>query len=554
MGGHMVGNSQALGTAIARLQSGQFQAAEQILRVFVQSEPHHADAWCFLGIALGLQNQPDESVTCFRRAVELKPGSFEIQTNLGIALLKQRHWDEAQTSLRAALALKPDHVLALNALGHVLAELGQLDAALDVYRQSLRIQPNFAETYIHLGIRLREQKQLDEALRCLRQALALRPHSVEALSNLGHCLREQADLDEALSCYQQALRLRPHSAEGHNDLGIALTDVGRLEEAAAHFREALRFKPDCASALCGLGELALHGRLPLTDEEVARVPRFLASNNPSPRERASLHLLQASLLDRQGRYEEAFAHYRQSNELRHGLLKAQGQVFDVEQHHGFIEALIAAFDRSYFQRVEAFGLETDLPVFIVGMPRSGTSLVEQILASHPRVFGGGELKEIRKIASALPPAPAPGDPASAWIGSEASRSLAGQYLRRLTDLGGAAFRVTDKMFDNYLHLGLIYTLFPRARVIHCRRQALDVCFSCYTQDFRGMAFTTSLKDLGRYHRAYAKLMAHWRAVLPQPMLEVDYEELVANQETESRRLIAFCGLVCWSSDSCVDVC
>src|SRR5262249_34215860 len=140
---------------------------------------------------------------------------------------------------------------------------------------------------------------------------------------------------------------------------------------------------------------------PLTDEEAARVTEFLGSDEPSPRDRASLHLLQAGMLDRQGRYEEAFTHYRQSNDLRHGLLKAQGESFNARQHRQFIEDLIAGFDQAFFQQVEAFGSATQLPVFIVGMPRSGTTLVEQILASHPLVFGGGELKEIRKIVSAM---------------------------------------------------------------------------------------------------------------------------------------------------------
>jgi tetratricopeptide (TPR) repeat protein len=472
----MIDSSSTLTEVSRHLHSGRFQAAEQILRDLIRSEPDQADAWCFLGIALGLQNQFDESAKCLRRAVELRPDSFDIRTNFGIGLLRQGYWEEARASLLAALALKPDHVVALDALGQ-----------------------------------------------------------------LGHCFREQARHDEALACYEEALRLRP-SSDGHNHLAVALTDVGRLEEAADHFRAALGIQPDYLAALCGLGELALHGGLLLTDQEAVRVTEFLASDRPSPRERVSLHLLQAGLLDRQGRFPEAFAHYRQSNELRGSLLKAQGQAFDADRHDRFVDELIGVYDGDYFRRVAASGVESDLPVFIVGMPRSGTSLVEQILASHPRVFGGGERKEIRKIASALAPARAGGAAAVDGVGGEVVRSLAAQYLQRLTELGSAALRVTDKLFDNYLNLGVIFTLIPRARVIHCRRQALDVCFSCYTQDFRGLAFSTSLQDLGRYHRAYARLMAHWRAVLPQALLEMDYEELVANQEAESRRLVAFCGL------------
>jgi hypothetical protein len=288
--------------------------------------------------------------------------------------------------------------------------------------------------------------------------------------------------------------------------------------------------------------LAIHGRIPLAASEVERVAELLASDEVSPRDRASLHLVQAGLLDQQGCFEKAFEHYRRSSDLRRELLKAQGHVFDPQEHWGLVEKLVAQFDRQYFGRVATFGVASDFPVFIVGMPRSGTTLVEQILASHPQVVGGGELKEIRNIVSDLP-APYPGDNhASVWINREQSQVLAEQYLRRLSVLGGEALRVTDKMFDNYLRLGVIFTLFPRARVIHCRRDPIDACFSCYSHDFRGTVFTTALDDLAHYYRAYAKLMAHWRSVLPQPMLDVDYEELVASQERESRRLVAFCGL------------
>jgi tetratricopeptide (TPR) repeat protein len=535
-------DSQTLRAASEFLWTGQFLDAEQLLRGLVLREPGHADAWSLLGIALGQQEKLDESTSCFQRALELKPDGVEAQTNLGISLFKQRRLEEALTSLQAALTLKPDHVGALNTLGNVLAEQGRLEPAIEAYRQALRIQPDFAAAHINLGIRLLERGQPDEAVASLRQGLKLQPNSVEAMVNLGNGLKEQGKPDEALAYYEQAVRLRPGLAEAQNNWAAALTDLGRFDEAIPHFQEALRLKPDYAQALYGLGELALEGRCHLTAGEKARLGELLGRDSLPLRDRFSLHFLAAGLLDRAGAYGQAFAHYERANELRRLYFQQRGVAFDTNRHRDKVEELIAVFDRDHFRQVESFGSESDLPVFIVGIPRSGTTLVEQILASHPQVYGAGERSDLTQIASTLPRSKDDREGWTGWISPGASRSLAEQYLRRLSDVGGAALRVTNKLPENYLELGLIFTLFPRARVIHCRRNALDVCVSCYTQNFIGLPFTTSLEDIGHYYCAYQKLMAHWRAVLPRPLLEVDYEHLVKDPEAESRRLIAFCGL------------
>jgi Flp pilus assembly protein TadD len=534
----MASDSRALAAAYAHVHGGRFAAAEGILRKLLASEPDHSDAWSLLGIALGQQDELGEATECFRKALELNPRSVETRTNLGISLHKERRFDEALASLRAALALKPDYAVAHNHLGNVLAERGQLDDAIASYRQALRIDPNYAEAHNNLGLRLKDRYRLDEAADSFRQALRLLPHSIEVLINLGMCLREQGKLDEAISSFQEAIRRRPQFAEAHNNLACALVDLGQLDEARAHFQEALRLKSDYAHALCGLGELALHGFCEFSAEDHARLTEILARHDVSARDRVSLYFLKAGLLDRQGAYDQAFANYTQGNDLRRRLLHERGEIFDAEQHRRRIDGLIVEFDRRYFERVEGFGLDTELPVFVVGMPRSGTSLVEQILASHPLVHGAGERKDIMGIVARWSRA----DQSLSSISRNSIRSLGTQYLRRLAELAPVAERVIDKLPENYLHLGVILTLFPRAHVIHCRRHPIDVCFSCYTQNFQGLGFATSLTDLGHYYRDYDRLMVHWRAVLPRPMLEVDYEELVENQESVSRRLIAFCGL------------
>src|SRR5208283_4743952 len=244
-----------------------------------------------------------------------------------------------------------------------------------------------------------------------------------------------------------------------------------------------------------------------------------------------------------GRHDEAFAHYRQGNDSARQMFAQVGQAFDPHEHCRQVDRLLAAFDRPYFERAGALGSASELPVFIVGMPRSGTTLVEQILASHPQVFGAGELPDIQKLEAALPGILGEPYPACMERLDRATvQALAGGHLQRLAERGGAARRITDKQPSNHLHLGLIRTLFPRARVIHCRREPLDTCLSCYFHHFEAMPFTTSLEWLGVCYRQYQRLMAHWRDVLPGGFLEIRYEDLVADQEAVTRQLVAFCGL------------
>jgi tetratricopeptide (TPR) repeat protein len=400
-----------------------------------------------------------------------------------------------------------------------------------------------AESYNNLGNALYREGKLTEATKAYERAMRLLPDMPEILYNLGAILHEQGDLDRAVDCYRQVLRVNPASVEACHNLATALKEQGHLDEAVSQFRETLRLRPLDMRAYSNLSDLAAAGRYHFAPQELERLRAFKDLGRGSALERSLCRFTIAGVLDRQGAYDEAFGYYQEANDLRLRLAEASKTGFDAPSHAAIIDAIIATHDRGYFERVRGWGLDSELPIFIVGMPRSGSTLVEQILASHPRVFGAGELGEITRFIKA--PAPQTSGEVHAPfvpIHQGAARDMARSFLERITRLDPGASRVTIKTLGNFVHLGIIATLFPKARIIHCRRDPLDVCLSCYFQNFQKIVFAWSLNDLGAYYSAYEKTMTHWDSVLPSRIHEVSYEKLVHGQEEVTRNLLAFCGL------------
>jgi tetratricopeptide (TPR) repeat protein len=324
-----------------------------------------------------------------------------------------------------------------------------------------------------------------------------------------------------------------------------LIELGQPAEAIHCCQEALRLDPDSVHAYAHLGELVSQELYCFSGEQVSRMESILASGRRSAGDASRLHFLLAALFDRQGDRDRAFSHYRQGNDLKSLDFRQRNLAFDREAHRRLIDNIIATFDHRFFERVRSFGSPTHLPVFIVGMPRTGSTLVAQILSSHPRITAAGERQDLAEIVTARSPYPG-------WMSGldqATAQVLAADYLDRLSRFGPQAARMIDKMPHNYLHLGSIAALFPNAYIIHCRRDVMDVCLSCYFQNFSWVSYATSLEDLGFYYRQYERLMQHWREVLPLPICEVDYEDLVHDPQRVSRDIIAFCGIK-WS-DRCL---
>jgi tetratricopeptide (TPR) repeat protein len=524
---------------------GKVQEAAEYYREATRLQPGHAEAHNNLGVMLAEQKLPNEAAKCYREALGLRPDFPVAHNNLGNALRALGQPADAIPCFQRALRLVPAYPEAHNNLGVALADLGRQEEAIVCYREALRLKPDYAQAHNNLGNALRDLGKGEEAVPCFREAIRLWPGYTEAHNNLGVALRDLGQFPEAVACYREAIRLQPDYADAHNNLADVLLDHGELAEALAQSQEALRLQPDHAQALYCLGQLAAQGLVEFPEGQLERVRTLLTAPGLKPTDASLLHFALANVLNYQAHYDEAFAHYEQANALRRRVLQQSGKSFDRREHDRRFHLLLEFFTPEFFQRSRSLGLATEVPVFIVGMPRSGTSLVEQILSHHPAAFGAGELKEMGDLVVALPRLlrSAKGYPECLEdLDKDTARRLAAEYLQGLERLGGTTPRVTDKMPDNFRHLGLIATLFPQARIIHCRREALDVCLSCFFQNFRVLYYTWDLEDLAFYYRRYEQLMAHWRAVLPLRICEVAYEDLVADQEGVSRRFVEFCGL------------
>jgi len=491
-----------------------------------------------------------EAVELIGKALELAPGSPVGHSNLGILLREMGRLDEAAACYRRALQLKPDYAEAHDNLGNVLIDLGQLDEAVACYTRAVEIKPDYADAHYNLGNALLRLGRVEAAIGAYEAALRLKPEFVEAYNNLGVALAQLGRDEAAIELYDRAASLyQPGFVNPLANKALLLMETGRTAQSLRTIDQALRVNPESAAAWhirSGLKKFS-QGDPDITVMEalLARL-RGAAVATPSESNLADQVCLAFALgkarLDI-GDAEGAFAHFDHGNRLNRSTF-----VYDSKAIERWTAAMAASFTPVRMRHASGAGYLSRAPVFIVGMPRSGTTLVEQILASHPDVYGAGELTLLEDLVvrvsghdnELLPP----GDPLQlSELSRDALYRLGREYATEVCILCRGRRRVLDKMPTNFLYAGFIHAILPNARIIHCRRDAVDTCFSCYTKLFRDVKFASDLRELGLYYRCYEALMAHWRGLLPaECFTEVHYENVVADVESEARRLLEFCGL------------
>ncbi|MEE9479771.1 MAG: sulfotransferase, partial [Kiloniellales bacterium] len=493
-----------------------------------------APALANLGNLLLVNEAAEEAEECHRKAIALEPGDPIHQINLGNTLLARQANKPAEESFRVALRLKPDFAEALNGLGLALGRMGNFGEAVESLHEALRHRPDHALIHNNLGQVFFEEEKLEDAEACFRKALGIDPNDIGAKLKLARTHIELDDLGSALDIYEEILSDHPESAQAWAGKAAVLDHMRRTEEAYEIVR---RFSDDHAPPI-GIIQLyaVMAGKEGRQGDVAAEFEDKLGQSNWSLGDRRILHFILGQLYDQLGAFDEAFRHYKEGNRLR-------PTPFDPEENAYAFTRRMAFYSAERLADLPRAGNESGLPVFIVGMPRSGSSLVEQILSCHEDVYAAGELRNIKKMAVSLVPSfDKRNDEADAPVRldqpllNEAAESYVEQLRKRADD----AIRVTDKMPNNFLHLGLIALLFPRARIIHCVRDPIDTCLSCYFQNFaRGNFQSFDLGHAGLYYRQYERLMAHWGEVLDLPILEVRYEEHVAEPEKVCRDMLEF---------------
>lgn len=525
---------QLLGMIAAR--TGRSDLAIKLLGEAISLEPRSVDARIELATVLRGCGNVDQAIAVCRQAIRLNPNDAGTHNHLGVCYLKARRLPEAAACFEHAAALKPDFALYHYHLGQVRQLQCRDEEAIDLFRTAVRLAPDLAEAHVRLGQLMMVCGERDEATRRFAHARTLRRDSAPARLMLARLFAEVGQFEAAIDCGREALAIDPKAADAHQVLGEVSQQLGRFDEAVAGFSQVLVAQPRRTEAYLGIG---LSKRLSDADDAMlARMRALVDESDLSNRDRANLHYGLGKASDDRGDYEDAMRHFDEANRLAAAELYRSGRMIDRRRHAGNIDRLMSTFTPDFFARRATLGSTSELPVFIVGMIRSGTTLVEQIVSSHASVGAGGELRFWGDRGAQI------AEVQTGALEDDAAAKLAATYGRLLTAIAPGASRVTDKMPTNFLLLGMIHLILPRARVIHCRRHPADNLLSMYFTPYtRSPDYAHDRGNLVFYYQQYARLMAHWRAVLPRDrFLDVDYEDIVADREGATRRIIDFCGL------------
>ncbi len=515
------------------LQNGRFEDARRNLEKAVRRMPQNPAALNALGVAHSKCGKPAKAIPLFRAVLETQPDDLDTQLNLAGALTEVGKTQEAVAHCQALIEAHPGQARLYFVLAVALSAAKRALDAAGAYEQAVALEPEFVDAHVNLSALYAERGDQDAALEHAGIACALRPGDVYLMINEARFLRDGGFGTDALAACDRILALEPGNAEA---LGIRITVLqndGRFDEA-----RSLGAEIDALPVLLALSQDA---DFTFSDQNIQRLKAAATDNATDSGAAARAWFALGKIHHNRGEYDTAFDYFARGNRLRDSAYDWSQADEDV-----LLATWKDAFTADSLKANAGMGRDSERPVFIVGMLRSGTTLVEQIIASHKDAAGAGELSDIQIMADNLARGSSSGTPYPACLkelDSATADALAAHYLERLDRVSSTAARITDKMPGNAWHLGLIALLFPKARVIHCHRDPMATCFSIYQQIFPGYhPYAYDLAKLGRRQRSHAHLMDHWRSILPLPILEVGYEDLVADQEGQSRRILEFCGL------------
>ena len=588
-------------SGVCRQETGELEMAVQSFESALEIKSDFADAHYNLGLTFQKLNQLDAAIKSYKDTLSIEPNYIKVHNNLGAIYLELGQMDNAIKSYDNVLIIQPDNAEAHHNLGNALNELGKLDDAIKSYEQALSIQPNYFEVHNNLGSLYYELGQHDQAINSYKQALSINPDSAdalnnmgivyqtldqfneaasfykkaisinpehpEALNNLGNILKEFGQFDEAIDFYKKALTVNPKFDEAHYNLGIALYKLGKTDKAIDTFKQVLTHNPNFADARnflgtlfqdlgqvdeainCYVNALAIepdnsHFHFNLSqskhykpgDTQFTHMQSLISSKDLIESERIRLCFALAKAYEDLGNKAELFKVLNEGNKLHKEEINYSIEK-DLNNHY-----LLRKLFKSSIKESSSYKPLAVRPIFIVGMPRSGTTLVEQIISSHHKVHGAGELPTLDSLIAPILNSYLSNNNV---LSEENFLSLRQEYsYRHLSNLNNTESIITDKMPTNFENIGFILKAFPEAKIIHLKRNAMAVCWSIYKRSFsnKNLGFAYDMRDLAQFYNSYSKLMDFWHELFPNQIYDISYEDLTTNQEEETRNLLDYCEL------------
>ncbi len=524
-----------LGAAL--LQQNRVAEALPVLEKATQLDPSLELAWINLGKALASRGRGREADVAFEKAFSLNPE----RRKLAHAAEHQKagRLEEAVRLYKEILRANPENVDALRMLGIIAYAASDVDEAERLFRRAVDLAPDYVDAIIDLGNTQKEQNRYEEAIGRFREAIRLEPDNVKAHYLLASTLSPAALTFEAIAAYERVLELRPRHAGAKLGLGHMLKTVGRQAEAVQAYRDCIALKPDKGETYWSLANLKTYR---LSDQDIRDMESRVGKEGIGDESRVNFMFALAKAFEDRGDFDRAWEYYSQGNATRRMLEQYDPVGTEVKN-----DAIVDVFSREVLAERAGLGDPDPAPIFVVGLPRSGSTLIEQILASHSRVEGTSELPYVQQVARTLDRNRADGinyPEALLALGEKHLQALGRDYLERarMHRLEGLPHFI-DKMPNNFPSAGFIHLILPNAKIIDARRYPLDSCLSCYRQLFgQGQPFTYDLTDIGEYFLQYQRLMDHWHEVMPGRVLTVQYEDVVTDFEAQVRRLLDYCEL------------
>ena len=522
--------------ATAYFLMGDLEQSEKYLKKSLELDPKVFTAWKSLGDILFDQGKKEEANKAYKEA--LKTDSRYEEMTKAMALISKGQSVEAESIYRGILAKDPKNVDALRLLALLASRNGAIDQAIGMLLKCTELAPDYAMAWDNLGKMYRQKEDYIKSIKCLQKATELRPEWPQGWAGLGTVYTRASLHEEGIQAYLKSISLKDNQPRVHLSLGHVYKTIGLQEESIKSYKKTIELDPQNGEAYWSLANLKTYR---FTNEEVSEMLEQLKNKDLPDREKVHFQFSLGKSYEDEKKFKRSFDFYLRGNNLNRGR-----NTYDPKAIEAMVEREIRFFNNEFFKKRETWGARNNDPIFIVGLPRSGSTLIEQILASHSDVEGTMELPNMLNIARKLGNTSREGSNYPEILDSiskSESVELGEQYIKETQRLRSKSPYFIDKMPNNFSHVGLINLILPNSKIIDARRNPMDTCFSCFKQLFaRGQAFTYDLQEIGRYYLSYIRLMDHWQKVLPDKVYLVEYEKMISNQEEETKKLLKFCDL------------